>query len=161
MGVFRCIKCEKSLLFADFTKNKSKPSGKNSICKKCDAEQSKIYYNANKERVIQRHRTFYQANREKCQTASRFYYQAHRQECLLRDYEAHLKDPLRKKCQNKTQYAIRTGVLVIHNCTDCGLSPKTEKIQAHHEDYEKPLIVIWLCASCHLRRHFEQALEQK
>ena len=31
-------------------------------------------------------------------------------------------------------------------CSSCG---KSEMIHAHHEDYHKPLEIIWLCASCH------------
>lgn len=47
--------------------------------------------------------------------------------------------------------AIRTGVLVRpEKCSDCG---KTGRIYAHHEDYEKPLDVAWLCHACHTRIH--------
>lgn len=34
-------------------------------------------------------------------------------------------------------------------CRDCG----SEKSEAHHEDYDKPLEVIWLCRDCHLKLH--------
>jgi hypothetical protein len=27
------------------------------------------------------------------------------------------------------------------------------KLHAHHEDYKRPLNVIWLCRSCHQRIH--------
>ena len=29
------------------------------------------------------------------------------------------------------------------------------KVIAHHEDYDKPLDVMWLCRSCHVKRHAE------
>lgn len=35
-------------------------------------------------------------------------------------------------------------------CSDCG---KQGKLHAHHEDYSKPLIVNWLCVSCHGKRN--------
>ena len=35
-------------------------------------------------------------------------------------------------------------------CEDCG---DAQYIQGHHEDYDKPLEVLWLCRPCHLRRH--------
>jgi hypothetical protein len=45
--------------------------------------------------------------------------------------------------------ALRAGTLVRGRCEDCG-SFRTE---AHHEDYSKPLSVIWLCRRDHRRRH--------
>lgn len=41
--------------------------------------------------------------------------------------------------------AKRKGILKQESCSDCGV----EKTEAHHEDYFKPLEVIWLCKKCH------------
>lgn len=38
------------------------------------------------------------------------------------------------------------------HCSKCG---KEGKIQAHHEDYDKPFEVTWLCWNCHIKRHIE------
>ena len=38
-------------------------------------------------------------------------------------------------------------------CTKCGCSPKKRNLHAHHEDYTKPVDVIWLCSQCHSDRH--------
>jgi hypothetical protein len=37
------------------------------------------------------------------------------------------------------------------NCVKCG----DENSQMHHEDYDKPLEVIWVCRPCHLKLHNE------
>lgn len=42
-------------------------------------------------------------------------------------------------------------------CEGCGLKKKLEK---HHPDYAKPLLVVWLCKPCHaiadkIRRRLE------
>ena len=35
----------------------------------------------------------------------------------------------------------------------CSVCNKRTTIQAHHDDYTKPLSVIWLCPPCHAQRH--------
>jgi hypothetical protein len=45
--------------------------------------------------------------------------------------------------------AIRRGDLIRQPCQECG-NPKG---QAHHDDYSKPLEVIWLCAHHHRQQH--------
>jgi ribosomal protein S27AE len=47
--------------------------------------------------------------------------------------------------------AIRNGSLVRLPCIRCGEA----KSLAHHEDYDKPLDVMWLCQPCHKQRHKE------
>lgn len=50
----------------------------------------------------------------------------------------------RKICRN----AVSSGVLIKKPCT-CG----ELKVQGHHEDYSKPLEVVWLCRKCHNNYH--------
>jgi ribosomal protein S27AE len=45
--------------------------------------------------------------------------------------------------------AIKRGDLVRQPCEGCG----DGKAHAHHEDYQKPLEVRWLCARCHQVHH--------
>ena len=45
--------------------------------------------------------------------------------------------------------AIQNGWLIPQPCEVCG----KEKSQGHHEDYSKPLDVIWLCVRHHQDRH--------
>jgi hypothetical protein len=53
------------------------------------------------------------------------------------------------KAHNVLQRAVKSNVLIKKNCEWCG----NKKSEAHHEDYTKPLDVIWLCRSCHFIRH--------
>lgn len=59
------------------------------------------------------------------------------------------------KClaHRKLQYALDTGKVIRPNkCSMCGIECIP---QGHHNDYSKPLDVIWLCAKCHSRIHVE------
>lgn len=46
--------------------------------------------------------------------------------------------------------AKKAGTLVPMPCCVCG---STEKIEAHHEDYTKPNVIVWLCLPCHRAHH--------
>ena len=48
--------------------------------------------------------------------------------------------------------AVRSGRLVRDSCCVCGSS---EGVEGHHDDYDKPLAVIWLCKKHHEQRHSE------
>jgi len=58
---------------------------------------------------------------------------------------------LKKKAHYLVKYALKRGDLKKpEKCSSCTMKKKTH---AHHEDYSKPLKVIWLCASCHKKLH--------
>jgi hypothetical protein len=58
--------------------------------------------------------------------------------------------PVQNSAVCKAGYAIRSGKLKPCPCETCG---STTNIQAHHDDYNKPLDVRWLCHSCHTILH--------
>lgn len=45
---------------------------------------------------------------------------------------------------------VRRGKVQRGPCSRCGT---TKNVHGHHEDYDRPLDVIWLCARCHRLRH--------
>lgn len=53
------------------------------------------------------------------------------------------------RARDALNHAKREGRISQLPCADC----KSEKSEAHHEDYSKPLEVIWLCLKCHRLRH--------
>lgn len=71
-------------------------------------------------------------------------------------------DYLRKKKQQAERWpekmaarrmvanAIRVGMMKRCPCSVCG---QVEMVHAHHDDYSKPLDVIWLCSTHHGERH--------
>lgn len=55
------------------------------------------------------------------------------------------KNPEKRKAATAVRNALRDGRLFKSPCAVCG---KT-KVEGHHEDYSKPLEVIWLCKKHH------------
>ena len=57
---------------------------------------------------------------------------------------------LKNVARSRTQRAIETRQLIRPDqCQWCGgLSP-----EAHHPDYAKPLVILWLCRQCHGLQH--------
>lgn len=68
------------------------------------------------------------------------------------------ENKLKKKAHQSVCYAIQTGRLVRQPCERCGT---TQNVVAHHEDYNKPLDVMWLCKQHHKERHMEIDKENK
>lgn len=62
-----------------------------------------------------------------------------------------LEDIRRQRAHGMVSYAIKKGELTRMPCARCGKS----KTVAHHDDYDKPLDVMWLCTPCHKQRHKE------
>jgi hypothetical protein len=58
-------------------------------------------------------------------------------------------NPIKRKAHVIVGNAIRDGKLIKQPCVICG----SEKVDAHHDDYSKPLEVIWLCRQHHNDRH--------
>lgn len=64
-------------------------------------------------------------------------------------------DDRRKKCHNQVMSALKKGLINREPCVRCG----SKESEAHHEDYDKPLDVMWLCRICHKQRHKEIRME--
>ncbi len=59
-----------------------------------------------------------------------------------------LENPAKRKAHNAVNSALRLGKLHRHPCCICG-----NKAEAHHEDYSRPLDVIWVCWKHHAELH--------
>ena len=62
------------------------------------------------------------------------------------------KYPEKYKAQKAASNAIRDGRLLKQPCEVCG----DKTVQAHHDDYSKPLAVRWLCVTHHNEFHVDQ-----
>lgn len=65
--------------------------------------------------------------------------------------------PERAHANRAVKAALKAGTLRRPSrCSKCGKREGApHRIHAHHEDYSKPLDVVWLCHGCHVTRHRE------
>ena len=57
----------------------------------------------------------------------------------------------KQKCYQRYRYALYHGELSIPElCQQCNCKPK-KALHGHHNNYSKPLDVIWACVKCHGR----------
>jgi hypothetical protein len=62
------------------------------------------------------------------------------------------RDPLKTKAQATLRKAVLNGSIKPLPCEVCGSS---QKVHGHHEDYNRPLDVNWLCQKHHHLRHMD------
>jgi len=67
----------------------------------------------------------------------------------MRQYRNDPQKKLKQMARWALNRRIKNGSIVKQPCAFCG-EPQAE---AHHKDYSKPLIVVWLCRRCHLKEH--------
>lgn len=132
-------------------------------------EYQKDYYLKNKAKLSKSKALWYLKNRERLQKKSSEYFKAHKIELnekrRIRNKSitriVRLKNPIpqhlrystvykaKQAVRRKLRHAVDKGVLTRLPCEVCG-----EVIsEGHHEDYNKPLEVKWLCRKHHKEVH--------
>lgn len=76
-----------------------------------------------------------------------------------RPKHSELGEEARKKANTRayTNVLVRRGKLVRGPCKFCGT---TEKVEAHHPDYNDPRTVDWVCKACH-KEHYHPTEPQE
>ena len=133
-----CFKCKTVKLLEEFYKHPSMPDGHVNKCKECNKND----VTANRNKNIEKIRAY---DRERGKQPERIKAAAE----ITRAWRA--EDKRRLAAHHAVARAIRNGSLFRLPCVRC------EKVKslAHHEDYDKPLEVMWLCQPCHKQRHKE------
>jgi ribosomal protein S27AE len=133
-----CFKCKAVKPLEEFYKHPMMADGHVNKCKECNKND----VTANRNKNIEKIRAY---DRERAKNPER------RQANLEITRAWRAEDTRRSVAHNAVARAIHNGSLVRIPCIRCG----EQKSLAHHEDYDKPLEVMWLCQPCHKQRHKE------
>ena len=133
-----CFKCKTVKPIEDFYKHPKMLDGHVNKCKECNKNDC----TANRNKNIEKFRAY---DRKRGKIPER----AKAAQEISAAWRA--KDARRSVAHQRVFKAVRNGSLVRQPCIRCG----EVKSLAHHEDYDKPLEVMWLCQPCHKQRHKE------
>lgn len=161
-----CFKCNLSKPLSEFYKHPQMADGHLGKCKECAkldvrcnrSENLQHYQEFDRKRAALPHRIA--ARTEYAQTPrgrevanrSNSKYSKANPEPRLR-WQA--RNPRKRAAHILLGNAIRAGKVFRMPCVICG----SEKSHGHHEDYDKPLDVVWLCPLHHSARHKEMKKE--
>lgn len=123
----KCSKCGLVKPYSEYYRHSKMADGYLNKCKECHKTDVKINRNGN----LERYRAY---DRDRGNRQSMEYVQRYREE-----------NPKKYKAHNAVNNAIRDGKLLPLPCEECG-DPNSH---GHHDDYDNPLSVRWLCAAHH------------
>lgn len=135
-----------------FSGNHSQAKYCSDVCKQEGARASWRKYGSNnrlKRKIY--YNSYYKKNSDSIIARTTAYSQTERGKLAVQRSDANqkIKNPVKIDARQKVGIAIKSGKLVKGLCEVCN----SKKVQAHHDDYSKPLIVRWLCITHHVQLH--------
>jgi hypothetical protein len=127
----KCFKCQQEKPLSEFYKHPMMGDGHLNKCKECTKKDVR----KNRRQNISHYRSY---DRERGNRQTNEYRKDYRQ-----------RFPKKTKARRKVAYHVMKGDLTAKPCEVCG----ADKTVAHHDDYDKPLDVRWLCQTHHAEWH--------
>lgn len=125
-----CKTCGEEKPLSAFYKHPQMADGHLNSCKACRRAYALRHQRENREAYNARHKAWRDANPDRKRYSQ----------------PAHVR-----AAHSLLAYALRKGEIERPDtCSECG---KACTPDGHHEDYTKPLDVVWLCRTCHRKRH--------
>jgi hypothetical protein len=127
----KCFRCNQEKDISEFYVHKEMVDGHLGKCKECTKKDVTDSYYANHEK--------------------RKEYDRKRRPITKIRVKIRTEEELRKqkRANNIVEVAIKRGTLIKEACEVCG----NIKVHAHHDNYDEPLLVRWLCPKHHIEHH--------
>ena len=140
-----CFKCNKTLPLTEFYQHFAMGDGHLNKCKECTKNDVLLHRQKNIERI-----RAYDSERAKLPHNKKKAVEVTRRR--RKENEKYMR------AHNAVARAVKKGELVKTNCQWCG---REDNVHGHHDSYDEPLNVMWLCPVCHRKRHDELAKQLK
>jgi len=149
-----CFKCNVLQPLSEFYKHKMMADGHLNKCKTCTKKDTK-------ENISKNHDYYIEYDKQRANLP-------HRVEARIKYSQTEQGKKSARESKNKWSEnnivkrsasiivgnAVRDGRLIKkYICENCGSTPK--RIHGHHDNYNYPMIVRWLCPKCHTKWHKE------
>lgn len=146
-----CIKCGETFSLSEYYKHSGMKDRHLSKCKECCKKDVQENYRKNIEHYkrYDRSRVDDENRREKRKEYSRRLRANNPEKVYEYARKWQSKNRHKRKASQKINDLIHRGKIEKQPCVECD----DVNSQGHHEDYNKPLDVIWLCQKHHMMRH--------
>ena len=136
-----CFKCNGLKPLSEYYKHPQMGDGTLNKCKECAKKDSDENF---KRKMLDPNWQIKERERQRIKESKR------REMGLVKSYKRkNISATIRKEKYGNYSNAIRDNRLMPKPCEACGKN----ETQGHHEDYSKPLDVVWLCVRHHQDRH--------
>lgn len=134
-----CRLCRRELPFEKLIPQADCLYGYQARCRECEAKKARERYKKNPHKHILRKVEYLKTERGK-----QSQYGVTKRQMV--------KYPEKSRARARLRYALKAGTIRKPDaCQSCEATG--QRIEGHHDDYSKPLVVLWLCPSCHRERH--------
>jgi hypothetical protein len=144
-----CSKCGEDKELTEFYNTARGIGGVARTCKVCCRIKCNEYHKANREDNLVRMNRYRESHKEE----RKEYDDKNRESIRHRNRNWGRSNRLKTSSQTKALRALKKGI--INRETSCSKCGSNYLVQMHHEDYDKPLDVVFLCKYCHMQRHSE------
>jgi len=131
-----CFKCHKKKSLDLFYKHPEMTDGYLGKCKACAKNDTNAHYRENRERILGEMKVYrgLESTRKRVRKYNKQWFS---------------ERPGARRAWAKVSNAVMRGKLKKEPCEICG----SKEVEAHHDDYRKPLDVRWLCMIHHKGLH--------
>jgi len=157
-----CSKCKIEKSLNDFYTDNSRPDNRQSSCKDCNNKYLEEYRKTdNRKKALKKYKKSekgkasekrYMAT-DKYRETSKRYKKSEKGKMVAASFSKSYRElnPKKIKAYIAMRSAIKNKILIKRECEVCG----SENSHAHHDDYDKPIDVKWMCKKHHEEWHSE------